>query len=219
MSDEVVVQRLHKLIGEGQYLAAALNRLEVNSIDLGRFIGWKASVLVFLRELLPPNHAYLEEFQKTISEEDLRNSNVDGGVNILERLLDDMSSGYMVQFKALVTADVFADFIEMSRHLYKKKFYIPAVSVITAVLEDGLRRIAAFKGVTVGKDDTLGPLNDTCAKEGVYSQIEHNMIDKFRIIRNYVDHGQFEDFNKNVRKKDIEAMIDDIEQILATYLK
>jgi hypothetical protein len=45
------------------------------------------------------------------------------------------------------------------------------------------------------------------------------MIDKFRIIRNYVDHGQFEDFNKNVRKKDIEAMIDDIERILATYLK
>jgi len=107
----------------------------------------------------------------------------------------------------------------MSHLLYEKKFYVPAVSVSTAVLEDGLRRIAANKGITVGKDDTLGPLNDTCAKEGVYSKIEHNMIDKFRIIRNYVDHGHFEDFNNNVPKKDIEAMIDDIERILAIYLK
>jgi hypothetical protein len=219
MSDEVVIQRLRKLIGEGQYLAAVLNRPEVTDIELGRFTGWNASVLTFLRDFLPPNHTYLEEFQKTINEEDLIMSNVDGGVNILERLLDDMSSGYMVQLKTLVTAEVFADFIEMSRHLYKKKFYIPAVSVITAVLEDGLRRFAANKGITVGKDDTLGPLNDTCAKEGVYSKIEHNMIDKFRIIRNYVDHGQFEDFDNNVRKKDIEAMINDIERILATYLK
>jgi len=72
---------------------------------MGLFAGWKASVLTFLRDLLPSNHTYLQEFQKTIDEKYPIYSNVYGGVNVLERLKDDILRGYLVGFKTLITAE------------------------------------------------------------------------------------------------------------------
>ena len=219
MPDERIISRLDKLVGEGQYLAAQLERPDIHSIQRGRFIGWKTSTLALLRDILPENHTYLQEFQKTIILQDFEHlviSKVDGGVNILERLSDDIKRGYLTKFKTRITAEVFEDFIEMSKHLLTLKYLESAAALSTAVLENGLRHIANDNGVPISKKDTLGPLNDKCATAGVYISFWHKQINSWLGIRNYVDHGEFDKFSK-IPKQEIKNMIDGIENFLALH--
>ncbi|MFZ0011271.1 MAG: hypothetical protein WAL97_05130 [Halobacteriota archaeon] len=216
MLDAELISRLDSLIREGQFLAPQFQKMDVNAIYVGQFIGWKASALALLIDILPHDHTYIQEFQKTINERDLTSSYIDGSVNILERLSKDISAGYLVQFKVLVSAEVFSDFIEMSKHLFDRRYRESAAALSTAVLEDALRHIASKNNVTFSKKDTLGPLNDKCIATGAYTSFWHKKILLWVGIRNHVDHGEFAEFAK-IPDKEIEDMIDGIEDFLTQY--
>lgn len=100
----------------------------------------------------------------------------------------------------------------------RKKYFAPAVALTGAVLEDGLRRIATNNNLTVDKGDKIGPLNDRCASNDIYDKHTQIKISGWREIRNTVDHGWFEDFDK-IQRTEFKEMIDGVDSFLAKYLK
>lgn len=81
----------------------------------------------------------------------------------------------MHKIRTLVTADVCADFMEMATHLFEKDYLVSAAALSTAVLEDTLRHIAQANDVAIDQKDTLDPLNNKCAKKGVYTKYWQKM--------------------------------------------
>ncbi|SIR67111.1 hypothetical protein SAMN05421829_1324 [Aromatoleum tolulyticum] len=63
-------------------------------------------------------------------------------VGVARAIKHDLENGLLVQFKALVQADVFADFLEMGEYLLHEGYKDAAAVIIGTVLEDGLRKMA-----------------------------------------------------------------------------
>ena len=92
----------------------------------------------------------------------------------MSALRDDVANGYLRRQADLVAADVFGDFLDMAEYLLDNGYFHPAASLIGAVLEDGLRRLARGADLGVKSKDDLGSLNGRLAERKVYSNLERS---------------------------------------------
>lgn len=120
-------------------------------------------------------------------------------VGVAKAIKHDLGNGLLVNFKNLVQADVFADFLEMGEYLLNEGYKDAAAVIIGAVLEDGLRKLAEQHGISVsqasGKPLTIEPLNTELAKHDVYSKLVQKQITSWAHIRNKAAHGEFGEYN------------------------
>ena len=157
-TDAALLARVDALLAKGQAVAATEHSSgSVRMVEWGVYQEWRTQSLSALVAVVGANHAYPAEFARII------NSNspvtVTGGMGILRALREDIANGYLRRLEALVSADVFTDFLDMAQHLLDTDYKDPAASLTGAVLEDGLRRIATAKG---NYGDSA--LNQTCLR-------------------------------------------------------
>jgi hypothetical protein len=145
-----------------------------DQVEYGIFVEWQTQALNFLTNLLGTGHVYVESFKKTVNESSP--SQVEAGQGILRAVREDIQGGYLTDVRALVSAEVFTDFLEMAEHLHEGGYKDPAASLAGAVLEDGLRKIAATHGIKAKTKDDLGSLNQRIADGNVYSRLMQKKI-------------------------------------------
>jgi len=116
-------------------------------------------------------------------------------VGIFKGVEHDIKSGMLTNFRSLIQAEIFADFLEMAEHLLGEGYKDAAAVLLGAVLEDSLRKIADANGVAVlgpkGKPLTLDPLNAALSKKGVYGPLVQKQITSWANLRNDAAHGHF----------------------------
>ena len=129
-------------------------------------------------------------------------------------MLEDVIGGHLFTARSLIEAEVFSDFIEMAHHLLDSSYKDPAASLIGAVLEDGLRRVAQARAVGFKPKAGIQELNEALSKAGVYNAIAKARVESWRLIRNKADHGEFGEFDVAV----VDQMIDGVANLLGTHL-
>ncbi|MGB7902344.1 MAG: hypothetical protein WCG09_07895 [Halobacteriota archaeon] len=233
--DDEIINRTLTLIEIIQPVLSKFDSQQASPHDQAIFATWRAQVLNFLQEVLSPKNNYIEAFKNGVrtdrvlredirsvgafgAEESERANDIDSGITILAAVAQDIKAGDMRNIRTLITADVFTDFMQMSAHLYEKDYLASAAALSTAVLEDALRYVAKANDVAIDQKDTLDPLNNKCAKKGVYTKHWQKKITVWVGIRNLVDHGKFPEFEK-VPKKEIKDMINGIQDFLREYHK
>ena len=82
----------------------------------------------------------------------------------------------------------------MAKQLIDHGYVHPAASLTGAVLEDGLRRIAVSRSVSIKAKDDLSTLNQKCAQAGLYNILTRKKIDQWTHLRNQADHGRFNEY-------------------------
>jgi hypothetical protein len=108
---------------------------------------WKTQTLAFPSGLLSKDHPYIEQFRSEVKQG--FRSKVEAGLGILRALREDIIGGYLRTFTSLVQADVFTDFLDMAQHLLESGYKDTATLLTGSVLEEGLRRIAMARNITV----------------------------------------------------------------------
>jgi hypothetical protein len=181
-------------------------------VDSALFSEWRAQSLALLVGALGEGHIYAQRFAGDVTEAHY----VDGkrGVGVLRAVLDDARHGHLTDLRLLLAAEVFADLIEMARHLLDAGYHLPAASLAGAVLEDGLRRIAARRGVRVRSRDDASSLNARLADGGAYSRLDQKRLQVAIQVRNHADHGEF----NLIAREDVAGQMDAIETFLAAQL-
>lgn len=142
-------------------------------------------------------------------------SQAETGIGILKAAREDIDKGYIINVRTLLTAEVFTDFLEMSEHLLDRDYYIPAASLIGAVLEDSLRKMLIKNGVKIGGGDDLNALNQKCVDAEIYNQVKRKEVQLWTDIRNKADHGNFD----QIDKEQVKRMLDGVTHFLGEYLK
>ena len=113
---------------------------------------------------------------------------------LLVSLRADVEAGYFQRVEDLVSAEVFGDFLDMAEHLIGAGYVVPAASLIGAVLEDGLKRLAALQsGMTARAGEGIGAVNHRLADANVYSNLVRKQVEVWAAVRNGADHGQFDE--------------------------
>ncbi|CAM5783875.1 hypothetical protein RFUL19S_01210 [Rhizobacter fulvus] len=110
----------------------------------------------------------------------------------------DIKQGLLADFKALVQAEVFSDFLEMGEYLLNEGYKDAAAIIIGSVLEDGLRKLSERAGLPLSSDSgkplTIEPMNSQLAKAEAYSKLVQKQITSWAHIRNKAAHGEFTEY-------------------------
>ncbi len=140
-------------------------------------------------------------------------SSLDGATHQLAALRDDMVKGRLSSLRGLVVAEVFSDFLDMAAHLLSNGYKDAAASVTGAVLERGLRDIAAENGLKVRSRDDLTSLCNRLAEKAVFNRLMQKNIGVWIAVRNHADHGEFEEYTLD----DVRSMHAGVQAFLAQY--
>jgi hypothetical protein len=182
------------------------------TLDEDAFFEWKSNVENLIILTSGRDSVYYQNFINNVKNG--YRSEVDIGIGILRALKEDLEKGCLTSVRDLVIAEVFTDFLDMAEHLLEKGYKDPAASLIGAVLEDGLRRIAEKHNVTVKHDDDISSLNTRLANKEIYNRLIQKQIQVWKDIRNSADHGKFDEYNSD----QVRLMLEGVRKFLAEYL-
>ena len=175
-------------------------------LDVEAFSEWQTQSSTYLSNLLGPDSVYAQKFNAQV--DDAYPEHVSRGKGILKAVREDIEGEYLKKIEALVSADIFSDFLDMAEYLLEEGYKDPAASLIGAVLENGLRKICTNRGITVKSTEKISTLNQKLANGNVYDRLTQRKLEVWNTVRNNADHGYFnqytdqdvKDMHKRVRE-------------------
>ncbi|MBA7648731.1 hypothetical protein ES703_56519 [subsurface metagenome] len=176
------------------------------------FFPWKAGSLSFLKTVFGDSSTHFQGFQEACKYSTYNHALQ--GQSILIAAKEDMEGGYLKKLETLVAADIFTDFLEMAEYLVNEGYKDPAASLVGAVLEDGLRKIARNNDITIKSREDINSLNQKLADAGIYNRIIQKRVQVWNDIRNNADHGNFSEYDLDLVKE----MLGGVRDFLAQYL-
>ena len=171
-----------------------------SSVDGELFAQLRTSSLSLIRNLFGHDHPYYGDFDSKV----IRNatSMVRQAKGILLAVKQEVEGGWFVTVKGLLSAEVFADFMEMSEYLLTEGYKDAAAVITGSVLEEHLRQLCSSHGiqVTVDKEGRKVPrkadaLNADLAKAGAYKKLDQKMVTGWQDLRNNAAHGHYEEYS------------------------
>src|SRR5687768_1777811 len=105
----------------------------------------RSAGLSFIESTFGREHSYYREFSELF--DDSYDYKGKYALGILRAIQDQIKGGWLETTKGLVTAEVFADFIEMAEHLLDERYQHPAAVIVGSVLEEHLRQLCLSAGI------------------------------------------------------------------------
>lgn len=139
--------------------------------------------------------------------------NFTNSLGILEAAKEDYENGYFFKILIPIEAEIFDDFLEQAKELFKKGYYQPAAVIAGCVLEDGLRKLCYRNSISLPAKTTIDPMNVELAKTGIYNKLIQKKITALADLRNKAAHGEWTEFTE----KDVEDMIRDVRRFMEDY--
>lgn len=202
MKTQDLLNRVDFLINKGN---AALSNLKYSSYDsskyveTGQYTGFRSACLSFISGLFEESHSYYKEFSREVNNS--YDYNIQSGIAILQSIRHEIEQGWLTSLRQLVSAEVFSDFLEMSKHLLDEKYKDPAAVMIGSVLEQHLRQLCSNNSVDVEimkgteriqkKADLM---NSDLVKAGVYGVLEQKSVTAWLDLRNRAAHGKYSEY-------------------------
>ena len=225
--DKLITQEIEELVSTGEKLVADASG---SGLPLGHErVQELASITArggqLIARLYGSDSLYFQRFKTSTQDKDFNimfsryYRHVADVVGIFKAVEHDIKSGMLTNFRSLIQAEIFADFLEMAEHLYREGYKDAAAVLLGAVLEDSLRKIAGEKGVDIlnskGKPLTIDPLNVELAKKGVYNALVQKQITSWANLRNDAAHGHFAKYDS----AQVQQMLLFVQDFCANHLK
>lgn len=214
---EKLIGRIDQLLQKAEKVKATHkpnppNVIGFPTLDEDAFLEWKTNSENLLILIAGEESSYYKNFVNRVK--DGHKSHVDFGIGVLRALREDLELGYLTKIKDLAMAEVFTDFLDIASHLLDNGYKDPAASLIGAVLENGLRKIAEKNNISVKSSDDIGSLNTKIADREIYNRLIQRQIQAWKAIRDSADHGKFSEYKTD----DVKFMLEGVRQFLAENL-
>ena len=209
-----ITERLQQLIQLGHSYVGYKPAGE--DVSEGNYHEWRLASVSFLRTVLGASNHYCKFFDERIYPNPAeRAKKIDEGLGILRAVNGEIEFGPLPQIEGLISGEIFGDFLDMAEHLLEQNYVVVAPSLIGAVLEDALRRIAKAHGIPVKPEsDNIASLNNKLADASVYTNFVRKKVALWNAIRDNADHGKFADNGG----QDARGMLEGVRDFLGTYL-
>lgn len=206
--DDDVVRRLDELIDAANDMA----RRAAGGEFYAELTGWRARAMTAISSIIGTAHPYFTAFNDDVPTGFA--SSVGNGAAILRALKTDVEAGYLRKEEDLVAAAVFTDFLDMAGYLLDGGYFHAAASLVGAVVEDALRRIAVASGVAVVSRDDINALSSKLREKGVFSPLVAKRVTMWAEVRNHADHGEWD----KVTASDVHEMYRGVTAFMAERL-
>lgn len=200
---EDLVRRLEDLIAMGETTQSHFTRGTTGYewVRDDEYSEFKAASLSFLDQTFGEKTAYSTQFRHEVTGTEL--SRIKHGVGILKAARGELAGGWMITVRGLVSAEVFADFLEMSEHLLDEGYKDAAAVIAGGTLEEHLRQLANVNEIPVEelKGSKMAPrkadvINADLAKS-VYGKLDQKTVTAWLDLRNKAAHGEYAKYNED----------------------
>lgn len=219
MNTEDLLKRVAELIQMGSDVLSTKRPLQGSilfQVAEGPIRGFRTASLSFIQKTYGSEHPHFVEFSKHVN--GTFDSDAEVGLSILKVIREEISGGWLTSLKTLVTAEVFADFVEMAEHLLGAGYKDAAAVIAGGVLEEGLRQLCRRSGVEVDQEieGKLVPkkadrLNADLAKVDAYNRLDQKAVSAWLDLRNKAAHGRYPEYES----AQVDLMIKGIADFLA----
>ena len=195
-----ILTRADQLILLGEQVVATRRRSEYSdAVESGPMKAFRVAVLSFVDRVYGRTHPHFSEFQECTDNSYFQNA--ENGLAIIRAIREEIAGGWLFTVRGLVTAEVFADFLEMAEHLLETGYKDPAAVMAGSVLEEHLRQLCTANGVDVHEEKhgkqlskKADRLNAELATTTVYSKLDQKQITAWLDLRNNAAHGKYDQY-------------------------
>ena len=209
-----ITKRVDELIDLGQKaLHSEQNDNGYRYLEESIFKEFRTASLSFILNIFGTEHPYYIDFDKDVN--DAFRGLTDRGIGILKAIKSEIVGGWLVNFKGLVSAEIFSDFLEMAEYLLSENYKDASAVMIGSVLEEHLRQLCLINGIAVSyeKDGKMvakkaDKLNSELASANVYNKLDQKNITTQLDIRNKAAHGLYNEYTEAQVKLMFQSVVD-----------
>lgn len=207
--EDVIKNEIYNLVETGNKIinrAISLSS-EMEGNELAEVTSWVTRLGQLIRKLYGTESQQFSNYTLALKTDNFYyihsewNAHISQMCGIALSMKYDYENGLLIDIRALVQADIFADFLEMGEYLLKEGYKDAAAVIIGAVLEDSLRKLCEKHGISTSKENgkplTIDPLNTALTKAEIYSKLNQKQITTWAHIRNKAAHGEYSKYDKN----------------------
>lgn len=187
-------------------------------VNLGLLTGFRTASLSFIKNLYGQNHPYYLNFDERVKRAAYYDT--ENGINILVSIKNEIENDWLISLKQIVSAEIFSDFLDMSKYLLDNKYKDASAVMIGSVLEEHLRFLCNNNSVdiTVTKVADIIPkkadtLNADLVKAGVYGVLEQKNVTAWLDLRNRAAHGKYSEYSQ----EQVELMYQGVLNFIINY--
>lgn len=225
--EATLLSEAKRLAAQGAEILRKVQGLEseIAGEDLADVASWVTRLGQLTKRLYGESSTHFATYSKALATDNFYylHSNWNSQIAILlglaKSVAHDLEHGLLFEIRTLVQAEVFSDFLDMGEYLLREGYKDAAAVIISAVLEDGLRKLAAKHGVSIqnpqGRPLTIEPLNVALAGVNVYSKLVQKQVTTWAHVRNKAAHAEYTEYTK----EQVELMLLFVQSFCAEHLK
>jgi hypothetical protein len=181
------------------------------------FATFRAAALSLLANLYSERHPYYLDFNVKVA--DAEPGHAETGIGILTAVKGELSGGWFVTARGLISAEIFADFLEMAEYLLTEQYKDAAAVIAGSSLEEHLRQLATkhgisttrVKGAVENAPKTADALNADLARVNAYTKLDQKSVTAWLDLRNKAAHAKYTEYDG----KQVGLMLEGIRQFMA----
>jgi len=202
MNNSELLQRVDYVISRVSSIpATSATNGWANEVSYELYKGFRAAGLSLIESLYGTSHSYYSEFAASLNHTTV--NNIFGGLAVLKAIRHEIEQGWLTKITTLISADIFADFMEMAEHLLEANYKDAAAVIIGSTLEEHLRQLCDAHGI----DKTILKVTDIVPKKAetlnidlkaafVYTGIEQKQVTAWLGLRNAAAHGKYSEYTQ-----------------------
>lgn len=195
---------------------ALASEREERWLSLEAFAAFRGASLSFLRLVFGEAHPYYKDFAERVTNPSRGYAEL--GVGLLSAARQELAGGWLVTTRGLISAEIFADFLEMAEYLLSENYKDAAAVIAGAALEEHLRQLAVKHGVSATYLKAGSPvpkkadlLNADLATASAYSKLDQKTVTAWLDLRNKAAHGRYAEYDG----KQVALMVEGVRQFMA----
>lgn len=195
--------RIDELINFSEkVLASTFTSDHIQFVENDLFQEFRSASLSFLKNTFGNNHTFFREF------DDLTNMPraypTKDGIGVLKAAKQELDGGWIFTKKAIISAEIFSDFLDMAQHLLSEGYKDAAAVMAGSVLEEHLRHLCEIHKIDISivkyhkiiyKKAEL--LNSELRNVEAYNLLDQKSITSWLDLRNNAAHGKYSAYTKD----------------------
>lgn len=173
-------------------------------VQPGPAVAFRIAGLAILQSLYGTDHQFYRDFEVgTHGKRTL--FSLRSPVALIETVREQVDAGWLEDARALISADIFSNIIEMADYLLSESYKDAAAVLVGGSLEGHLRSLAIRHGVETQEPDRktgrmkarrAEALNEDLPKKSVYNLADQKQVTAWLNIRNDAAHVKYENYTQ-----------------------
>ncbi|MDP1871350.1 MAG: hypothetical protein Q8K61_06955 [Gallionella sp.] len=201
INKESLIKRIDELLGLADRTLASERKVEyMRFVDPSLANEFRSASLSFLVSCVSSDHVYYREFNTKVEGDP---GSIREGQGILRAFRSEIDADWFLTVRALVSADIFSDHLDMASHLLEEGYKDPAAVLTGGALEGHLRFLAENRQIPITYSASNGNivpkkadgLNAELYKAGAYNSLDQKAVLSWLDLRNKAAHGQYIEYS------------------------